>query len=166
MPSDPELIQDLFLRLTEIPIAERPAALEQECGSDVQLRQRVEALLNAHDGDDSLLDQSSDEFGATAVAGVEDLAHDLTGEYQQEQEGSKRSGSAATADTNIRSESTADGWVERRLLNASPYWETYLVRAAPGHQWPCRIHPRSSPRARPQEHRRRQRPVLPRRRML
>jgi hypothetical protein len=56
MPSDPQHIQNLFLRLVELPPADRATALDRECGSDAELRQRVAALLQAHGEPGSFLD--------------------------------------------------------------------------------------------------------------
>jgi WD40 repeat protein/serine/threonine protein kinase len=58
MPADPKLVQDAFLRLAALSTAERPAALERECGADAELRRRLEALLKAHDEADSYLDRT------------------------------------------------------------------------------------------------------------
>lgn len=91
MPQDPNLIQNLFLRLAELSAAERHELLEQEAGSDVELRQRVEALLKAHDESDSLLDQPSGEIDAT-----------LSFESGNAEE---RSGAASTSGTRVRAES-------------------------------------------------------------
>ena len=42
---------------------ERAAFLERECGADAELRQRVEALLAAHDASGSFLDQPAEGTG-------------------------------------------------------------------------------------------------------
>ena len=43
--------KELFLNASDLANpAERAAYLERECGGDVELRHRVEALLSAHDG--------------------------------------------------------------------------------------------------------------------
>jgi WD40 repeat protein/serine/threonine protein kinase len=49
MPIDIQRIQGVFQAVADLPTAERAAALERECGHDVELRRRVEALLKAHD---------------------------------------------------------------------------------------------------------------------
>jgi eukaryotic-like serine/threonine-protein kinase len=49
MPANPSAAREIFLAATEIPVEERPAFLNQACGTDVDLRQRVDALLQAHD---------------------------------------------------------------------------------------------------------------------
>jgi serine/threonine protein kinase len=54
----PEQIQAVFLLATEIrDPAARAQALERECGGDQELRQRVEALLRAHDASGGFLDK-------------------------------------------------------------------------------------------------------------
>ena len=55
MPADPNRIQAVFLAAIEHPDAARTAFLDRECGSDLDLRARVEALLTAHDRPGSLL---------------------------------------------------------------------------------------------------------------
>jgi hypothetical protein len=58
MPLDPQRVQSLFLAAAEAGTpAARAVLLEQQCGTDAELRQRVEALLRAHDESDSLLDK-------------------------------------------------------------------------------------------------------------
>jgi len=50
MSKDPKQVQKVFLAVLEsTEIAERDAILDRECGSDVELRRRVNALLKAHD---------------------------------------------------------------------------------------------------------------------
>jgi hypothetical protein len=39
----------IFMAAVELSVAERPAYLDEACAGDVALRQRVEALLRAHD---------------------------------------------------------------------------------------------------------------------
>src|SRR5438128_2392444 len=41
--------EDLFVAALEKPPSERAAFLAEACGEDLALRQRLEALLNAHD---------------------------------------------------------------------------------------------------------------------
>ena len=49
--------EDLFAAVLEKAIpAERAAFLDKECGSDLQLRARVEALLAAHEASGGVLD--------------------------------------------------------------------------------------------------------------
>ena len=65
MPSDPKQVQALFLRLVELPRSDRQRLLDQECGSNPELRQRVDRLLAAHDESDSYLDKPSGEINVT-----------------------------------------------------------------------------------------------------
>ena len=72
MPIDPIRVQAVFLAavISQNP-ADRNAVLDRECGTDLELRQRVESLLRAHDETDDFLDQpvvgpidpSSPDFG-------------------------------------------------------------------------------------------------------
>ncbi len=58
MPLDPKRVQDVFLAAVEChDAAARAVVLDRECSTDLELRQRVEALLNALDRPESLLDQ-------------------------------------------------------------------------------------------------------------
>ena len=57
MPIDPKRVQSVFLAaVEEKDVARRLAFVADECGSDVALRQRIEALLRAHDQLDSSFD--------------------------------------------------------------------------------------------------------------
>jgi serine/threonine protein kinase/tetratricopeptide (TPR) repeat protein len=66
MPADPQRVQAVFLAAIEAadPTA-RAALLTRECGDDAELRQRVDALLQAHDQSGSSLDHPAAE-GATS----------------------------------------------------------------------------------------------------
>jgi tetratricopeptide (TPR) repeat protein/serine/threonine protein kinase len=67
MPVDSERVQSVFLAAVEVADpAARAAVLDRECGSDAELRQRVETLLRAHDEPGSLLDMPA---GADVPAG-------------------------------------------------------------------------------------------------
>ncbi len=58
MPPDSKRVKVVFGAAVEhSSAAERAAVLDRECSTDPELRQRVEALLRAHDQPDSLLDQ-------------------------------------------------------------------------------------------------------------
>ena len=118
MPHDPQDVQELFLRLVELPPADRPAALDRECGSDVALRQRIEGLLKAHEESDSLLDRPSDRFDATLLSEADnganlEAAEDVAGD-RLPSGGSKRSCSPGTAETHIREESIAGAVIADR----------------------------------------------------
>src|SRR5262245_18639057 len=47
--------RDIFLETLERVAADRPAFLDEACGADAALRQRVEALLRAHDDPEAFL---------------------------------------------------------------------------------------------------------------
>src|SRR5262249_18527758 len=69
MPVDSKRVQSVFLAAVEAADpAGRAAVLERECGTDAELRRRVEALLRAHDDSGSLLDQPAADLCATADA--------------------------------------------------------------------------------------------------
>jgi eukaryotic-like serine/threonine-protein kinase len=72
MPIDPKRAQAVFLAAVGFDEpADRAAALDRECRGDGELRQRVEALLRAHDQPDSLLDRplvALDDRGPARVA--------------------------------------------------------------------------------------------------
>jgi tetratricopeptide (TPR) repeat protein/predicted Ser/Thr protein kinase len=47
MPADPQRVKAVFMAASEAAMADQPALLDRECGDDADLRQRVEALLQA-----------------------------------------------------------------------------------------------------------------------
>jgi eukaryotic-like serine/threonine-protein kinase len=50
MPLDPQRVQAIFLEVaSHHDPTGRGAILDRECGGDFELRQRIEALLKAHD---------------------------------------------------------------------------------------------------------------------
>jgi eukaryotic-like serine/threonine-protein kinase len=70
MPLDMKRVQAVFLAtVEENDLAGRAALLDRECGVDKALRQRVEALLRAHDQPDSAVDQPVNS-SASPVAGT------------------------------------------------------------------------------------------------
>ena len=67
MSIDVQRVQSLFLAAVESGDASaRAALLERECGGDVALRQRVEALLRAHDEAGSFLDKPAVQLEGTS----------------------------------------------------------------------------------------------------
>ncbi|MFO0868160.1 MAG: WD40 repeat domain-containing serine/threonine-protein kinase [Pirellulales bacterium] len=56
MTADPQRLKHVFGMVIARDRADRDAVLQQECGSDLELRQRLEALLAAHDQPASALD--------------------------------------------------------------------------------------------------------------
>src|SRR5690242_1415857 len=82
MPSPQEREAALFALAIEKPVAERPAFLEAVCGADGALRQRLEALLSAHDRPDELLrdDASSTAVNATIKMDLADEPDEAVGQ--------------------------------------------------------------------------------------
>src|SRR5436190_13010002 len=83
MPSPQEREAALFALALEKPAAERAALLEVVCGTDGALRQRLEALLAAHDRPDGLW--GSDAGKTTAqptvkIEGAEEPAGEAVGQ--------------------------------------------------------------------------------------
>jgi WD40 repeat protein/serine/threonine protein kinase len=68
MATDPRRIQELFLKIIELPADERAAALNRDCAEDDELRARIEALLVAHDRPGSSLNIHDERFDATAAS--------------------------------------------------------------------------------------------------
>ena len=67
MPIDPNRAQAVFLAALSQPApADRLRYLDEACGPDVELRQRVELLLRAHDDPGSFLGMPAADPGATA----------------------------------------------------------------------------------------------------
>ena len=62
MPFDPNAIKAIFLTaLEKATAAERSAYLDEACMGDAACRQRVEALLQAHDAEGSFLEEPLDD---------------------------------------------------------------------------------------------------------
>ncbi len=59
--------RDIFLAATERTPAERAAYLDEACAGDAALRQRVEALLRAHDEPGAFLSEAPADASATAA---------------------------------------------------------------------------------------------------
>lgn len=76
MAIDPQHVQKLFLKIAELPIGDRVAALDLESGGDAALRGRIEALLKAHDEPGSLLDHSEGHIEVTVLSGLGEGAKD------------------------------------------------------------------------------------------
>ncbi len=58
MAADPRRVKELFVAVLDLPDPQaRQAFLERECGDDADLRQRLEALLKAHENPASALNQ-------------------------------------------------------------------------------------------------------------
>jgi WD40 repeat protein/serine/threonine protein kinase len=69
MSTDPQRLKALFLAAADISDpAERGVLLDRECGSDADLRQRVEALLRAHDELGSFLSSRAEPVATSDAA--------------------------------------------------------------------------------------------------
>src|SRR6266702_3537510 len=65
MPSSHECEQAIFTLAVAKPAAERAAFLDRECAGDLALRQRLEALMAAHERPDPVLDAHIEEAKPT-----------------------------------------------------------------------------------------------------
>ena len=72
----------LFVEAIQLPVAERAAHLERACGTDEQLRLRIERLLNAHDQAGDFLEQSAPATEASAQTPVGEKPGDRIGRYK------------------------------------------------------------------------------------
>src|SRR5262249_10158650 len=72
MPIDAKRVQAVFLQAADLLPAERRRVLDRECGADTELRERIEALLRAHDDPRSLLPP---QLGSTG-ASVSETSHE------------------------------------------------------------------------------------------
>src|SRR3989441_5536051 len=78
----------LFTLAVEKPAAERAAFLDRECSGDVELRQRVESLLQAHERSGEFLNRPPAEMPAetfmitTGIAPITEKAGDRIGRYK------------------------------------------------------------------------------------
>jgi WD40 repeat protein/serine/threonine protein kinase len=99
MPNDPRRVQNLFLRLVELPVGERAAALERECGDDVELRVRIEALLGAHDEPQSFVTMPNAGLPGSTSGGAE-----------QEETGGELSLESDRGSVDSRPTASVDSW--------------------------------------------------------
>jgi len=58
-------LKDLFLKVLDVPLEERAEFLAQACGPDAQLREQIEAMLQAHGAVDSFLEKPAAAMGPT-----------------------------------------------------------------------------------------------------
>src|SRR6516162_2002707 len=82
MPSDPKIVQAVFLAAVDQPLPDRAALLDRECGTDAELRQRVEALLSAHDKADSFLESPAGGMGVTIDEPLSEGPGTIIGPYK------------------------------------------------------------------------------------
>jgi serine/threonine protein kinase/Flp pilus assembly protein TadD len=91
MPADPRRVKDLFVAALELPdAAARRAFLDRECGDDADLRQRLDALLAAHDDPNSALNQplaaSPPDLTGACASPAETVGTVIAGKYKLLQE--------------------------------------------------------------------------------
>src|SRR5256884_833490 len=85
---NPSREEALFTLAVEKPAAERAAFLDRECSGDVELRQRIEALLGAHDKAGEFLNEPPAAVSAktfvitTGMVPVTEKAGDRIGRYK------------------------------------------------------------------------------------
>ena len=65
MDNQPKAEENIFAAASDLPVSERAAYLDQACGGDAGLRQRVEALLKSHDEATNFLEVSPPKPGRT-----------------------------------------------------------------------------------------------------
>ncbi len=71
MNPDPKRVESLFAEaLTKAIAAERHALLDEQCGDDIVLRQRVEVLLKAHDDAGGFLEASAEVLGSAETSTI------------------------------------------------------------------------------------------------
>jgi eukaryotic-like serine/threonine-protein kinase len=74
MPANPSAARDIFLAAAELTANQRSEYLERACGGDAELRQRVDALLRAHDfqptGDYTPLSANASEPDSNVGEGI------------------------------------------------------------------------------------------------
>ena len=89
MPVDPARAKSLFLDAADLPDAERAAYLDRECGGDIDLRGRVEALLRA---DAPPLDDATGTFAADAPTAAPEPGRTADHSNRDEQPGTVLAG--------------------------------------------------------------------------
>ena len=84
MNDAPDRDVEIFTDALQLPIGERVEFLEHICGGDVELRQRVEALLKGHDEVGDFLEQSPHKTPAPAIPAslVGEKPGDRVGRYK------------------------------------------------------------------------------------
>ena len=102
MAVDPKRVQAVFLTaVEERELGSRAALLDRECGADMALRQRVEALLRAHDqpegdldgpgiGGESLAAGAPTEPNDQSAAGAAAESLDATADHTASPDGTDR----------------------------------------------------------------------------
>ena len=80
MPSSQDHEAALFALAVRKPVSERESFLQAVCGSDKPLRQRLEALLVAHDQPDSLLTTQADAARPTLKIDLTEAPDEAVGQ--------------------------------------------------------------------------------------
>ncbi|MCG8650943.1 MAG: tetratricopeptide repeat protein [Pirellulales bacterium] len=65
MTADPQRVEELFQEIIALPPADRDQRLQQECGQDEELRERIECLLKEHGNPENIADGSAEPLPAT-----------------------------------------------------------------------------------------------------
>src|SRR5512145_2840404 len=74
--------QTLFSAALELEPNERGAFLTQACGSDAELRRRIELLLGFHSSDDDALEPPFEFFGGARRVPVDESPGAIIGPYR------------------------------------------------------------------------------------
>jgi serine/threonine-protein kinase len=82
MASDPKRVQAVFLQAVELAAADRAAVLDRVCFGDAELRQRVHALLQAHEQPCSFLESAAPGLAATADEPLTERPGTIIGPYK------------------------------------------------------------------------------------
>jgi serine/threonine protein kinase len=82
MSSDPQRAQSVFLAAVERPSLGRATFLDSECNGDDELRQRVEALLKAHDEPGSFLDAPPPGIEVATMPPIDERPGTVIGPYK------------------------------------------------------------------------------------
>ena len=101
MPADPQRVQELFHELCELPPEDHAEVLDRECGDDLELRERLQSLLNASREADSFLDKPAAQIAPSVPQESIDATVESTGEPLNEPQsatGAIRSSKTVTFD--------------------------------------------------------------------
>jgi serine/threonine protein kinase len=82
MPVDPERVQAVFLAAEQESVASRAAILDRLCGDNLELRERVETLLRAHEASGSFLESPSPQLVATIDDPIRERPGTTIGPYR------------------------------------------------------------------------------------
>jgi serine/threonine protein kinase/tetratricopeptide (TPR) repeat protein len=82
MSTNPKLVRDLFLAVTELPVAEQATYLENQTQGDAELLAAVQRLLAAHEQPASVLNQSAPGMPTADYAGPAERLGTMIGPYK------------------------------------------------------------------------------------